>query len=158
MTEQDQYFMKRAITMAEKGMNTKAGGPFGCVIVKNGQIIAEGFNQVTSKNDPTAHAEIVTIRKACKKLNSFQLEGCIIYTSCEPCPMCLGAIYWARPKMVYFASTKKDAANIHFDDQFIYEELDKKMENRAIPFIQILREEAIPVFEKWAHKTDKIDY
>jgi len=158
VTERDQYFMKRAIRMAEKGMDTNAGGPFGCVIVKDNQIIAEGHNRVTSTNDPTAHAEVVAIRKACRKLKTFQLEDCIIYTSCEPCPMCLGAIYWARPKMVYFACTKKDAAKIDFDDQFIYEELEKKLEDRVIPFVRLLRKDALRIFTKWSNKSDKIDY
>ncbi|MFK7906814.1 MAG: nucleoside deaminase [Chitinophagales bacterium] len=158
MTQDDQYFMKRAIELAEEGMDSNAGGPFGCVIVQDGKIIAEGFNRVTSTNDPTAHAEIVAIRRACQKLNSFQLENCIIYTSCEPCPMCLGAIYWARPKMVYFACSKKDAANIEFDDQFIYQELEKELENRDLRFIQMMRKDALPVFNKWADKMDRTEY
>ncbi len=158
MTEQDKQFMQRAIDMAQKGMDSNAGGPFGCVIVKNGEIIAEGHNRVTSTNDPTAHAEVVTIREACKKLNTFQLDDCVIYTSCEPCPMCLGAIYWARPKKVFYACTKQDAAKINFDDQFIYDELDKKIENRTIEFHPIMREQAVEVFNNWANKTDKIKY
>tara|TARA_B100001146_G_C16193815_1_gene440495 strand:+ start:1442 stop:1876 length:435 start_codon:yes stop_codon:yes gene_type:complete len=144
--------------MAEKGMNSNAGGPFGAVIVKKGQIVAEGHNQVTSTNDPTAHAEMVVIRDACKKLNSFQLDECILYTSCEPCPMCLGAIYWARPKEVYFACTKEDAKAINFDDRFIYDELDKEIGERQIAFIQLLRKEALPVFNAWHTKTDKTKY
>lgn len=144
--------------MAEKGMNSNAGGPFGAVIVKKGRIIAEGHNQVTSTNDPTAHAEMVVIRDACKKLNSFQLDECILYTSCEPCPMCLGAIYWARPKEVYFACTKEDAKAINFDDRFIYDELDKEMGERQIAFIQLLRKEVLPVFNAWDTKTDKTKY
>lgn len=158
MTERDEYFMRRAIAMAEKGVDSNAGGPFGCVIVKDDEIVAEGHNKVTSTNDPTAHAEVVAIREACKKLNSFQLEDCVIYTSCEPCPMCFGAIYWARPKMVYYACTKKDAAKIDFDDQFIYDELEKKMEDRDIQFVRLLRKDALPVFEKWADKMDKTEY
>src|SRR5690606_27988141 len=122
ITEKDKQFIKHAIELSEKGMDLHAGGPFGAAIVKNGEIIAEGYNQVTSSNDPTAHAEIVAIRKACEKLDSFQLDDCITYTSCEPCPMCVGAIYWARPKAVYYASTKEDAAEIGFDDHFIYDE------------------------------------
>ncbi|MCB9426202.1 MAG: nucleoside deaminase [Flavobacteriales bacterium] len=153
-----EHFMQRAIALAEEGMNSNAGGPFGCVVVKDNKIIAEGYNRVTSTNDPTAHAEIVAIRRACEKLNSFQLEDCIIYTSCEPCPMCFGAIYWARPKMVYFACDKKDAANIQFDDQFIYEELDKEFVDREIPFARLLRKDAVKVFEKWAGKNDKTEY
>ncbi|MBG47335.1 MAG: tRNA-specific adenosine deaminase [Pseudozobellia sp.] len=158
MIESHEYFMKRAISMAEKGMNSNAGGPFGAVIVKKGQIVAEGHNQVTSTNDPTAHAEMVVIRDACKKLNSFQLDECILYTSCEPCPMCLGAIYWARPKEVYFACTKEDAKAINFDDRFIYDELDKEIGERQIAFIQLLRKEALPVFNAWHTKTDKTKY
>ena len=158
MTEQDERFMKRAIELAEKGMDSNAGGPFGCVIVKDNEIIAEGHNQVTSTNDPTAHAEVVAIRNACKKLNSFQLEDCVIYTSCEPCPMCFGAIYWARPKMVFYACDKVDAAAIDFDDDFIYEELDKKIEDRELKFVKILRNDAVKVFDKWANKSDKEKY
>jgi len=158
MTDKDKHFMRHAISMAKKGMDSNAGGPFGCVIVKDDKIISEGFNKVTSTSDPTAHAEVVAIREACRKLNSFQLEDCVIYTSCEPCPMCLGAIYWARPKMVYFGCTKKDAAKIDFDDQFIYDELDKKMDDREVPFVGLLREEAQLVFDKWAEKTDKKEY
>jgi tRNA(Arg) A34 adenosine deaminase TadA len=158
MTNRDEYFMRRAIDLAEKGMDSNAGGPFGCVIVKDDKIIAEGFNKVTSTNDPTAHAEVVAIRKACKKLKTFQLEDCVIYTSCEPCPMCFGAIYWARPKKVYFACNKLDAAKINFDDQFIYDELEKEFEDRDIKFIRLLRNDAIPVFDKWAEKTDKTKY
>lgn len=158
MTERDQYFMQRAVLLAEKGMNLNAGGPFGAVIVKNDEIIAEGFNQVTSTNDPTAHAEIVAIREACEKLNSFQLDDCTIYTSCEPCPMCLGAIYWARPKAVFFACNREDAAKIDFDDQFIYDEFNKTVEHRQIKFIRLMRKEALSVFEKWVKKTDAIKY
>lgn len=158
MTDKDEYFMKRAIEMARKGMNANAGGPFGCVIVKDDTIIAEEHNKVTSTNDPTAHAEIVAIRKACDKMGSFQLDDCILYTSCEPCPMCFGAIYWARPKMVFFACTKKDAANVDFDDQFIYDELEKDIEDRNIKFVRMMRKEAVSVFREWAEKTDKTDY
>ncbi len=150
--------MSKAIDLAKKGVNSNAGGPFGAVVVKNGKIIAEGYNKVTSKNDPTAHAEVVAIRNACKKLNSFQLDDCIIYTSCEPCPMCLGAIYWARPKKVYYACTREDAANIDFDDEFIYTEILKEINGRKIPFINILREEASKVFKNWNEKEDKIKY
>lgn len=158
MTKEDQVFMKRAINLAEEGMNKNAGGPFGCVIVKNGKIIAEGHNCVTSTNDPTAHAEVVAIRKACEVLGTFQLDGCTIYTSCEPCPMCLGAIYWSRPESVFYACDKKDAANIDFDDQFIYEEIDKPITVRRIPFKQILQQEGVTVFNKWAKKIDKTEY
>jgi len=158
MNERDTFFMKRAIALAEKGMNSNEGGPFGAVIVKDNKIIAEGYNCVTSKNDPTAHAEVIAIRKACEKLNTFQLEDCTIYTSCEPCPMCLGAIYWARPKKVFYACDKENAAQIDFDDQFIYDEIDKPIGNRNIPFIKLLQDEGISVFKKWAEKNDKIEY
>lgn len=152
------YFMRQAIQLAAKGMNSNAGGPFGAVVVKNNEIIAQGHNMVTSTNDPTAHAEMVAIREACKKLNTFQLDDCDIYTSCEPCPMCLGAIYWARPRAVYYACTKEDAARIEFDDQFIYDELDLKIEERKIKFIPLLNEEGVKVFEQWDSKTDKTEY
>ncbi len=158
IAEKHKEFIRRAIALSEKGMDTNAGGPFGAVIVKNNEIIAEGFNKVTSSNDPTAHAEVVAIRKACEVLGTFQLDDCIIYTSCEPCPMCLGAIYWARPKAVYYACTKKDAAEIGFDDDFIYDEIDKNIENRNIKFINISREEGRKVFQKWEAKEEKIDY
>ncbi|NJB36193.1 MULTISPECIES: nucleoside deaminase [Flavobacteriaceae] len=158
MQKNDAYFMKRAIEMAAKGMNSNAGGPFGAVVVKNNEIIAEGHNRVTSTNDPTAHAEMVVIREACEKLGSFQLTDCIIYTSCEPCPMCLGAIYWARPKAVFYGCTKADAKAIDFDDQFIYDELDLAMDQRSIPFKQLLRNDAWPVFKNWADKQDKKTY
>lgn len=158
ITEQDKQFIKRAIELSEKGMDSNAGGPFGAIVVKDGEIIAEGFNKVTSNNDPTAHAEVIAIRRACEKLGTFQLDGCVIYTSCEPCPMCLGAMYWARPKAVYYACTKEDAAKIGFDDQFIYEELDKNMDDRDIKFINLDREEGQRVFKKWEHKEGKVDY
>ncbi|HDR50187.1 MAG TPA: nucleoside deaminase, partial [Mariniphaga anaerophila] len=130
MTEKDKEFMLRAIQLAEKGMKNGCGGPFGAVVVKEGKIIGEGYNNVISKNDPTAHAEILAIREACRNLESFQLTDCTLYTSCEPCPMCLGAIYWARPEKVFYACTREDAAEVDFDDQFIYEELEKETENR----------------------------
>ena len=158
MTERDQYFMRRAIQLAEEGMNSNEGGPFGAVVVKDDKIIAEGNNGVTSTNDPTAHAEVVAIRRACEKLNTFQLDDCIIYTSCEPCPMCLGAIYWARPKKVFYACDKNDAAEIDFDDQFIYDEIDKPIGERNIQFKQLLKEEGKLVFNKWAEKVDKTEY
>lgn len=150
--------MGRAIAVAEQGMNSNTGGPFGAVVVKDDQIIAEGCNSVTSTNDPTAHAEVVAIREACRKLKTFQLEECIIYTSCEPCPMCLGAIYWARPQKVFYGCTKEDAAAIDFDDQFIYDELDKGIDNRQINFIGLMREEAVTVFKQWEEKMDKTAY
>lgn len=156
MTEN--IFMAEAVKLARKGMNANEGGPFGAVIVKNGEIIARGNNKVASSNDPTAHAEIVAIREACKKLNSFQLEGCEIYTSCEPCPMCMGAIYWARPKIVYYACDKQDAAEVNFDDQFIYDEIDTEANLRKIPFIQLDKKEAKKVFMEWEAKEDKTVY
>ncbi len=158
MTERDSYFMQRAIDLAEKGINSNSGGPFGAVVVKDDKIIAEGFNKVTSTNDPTAHAEIVAIKEACKKLGSFQLDDCIIYTSCEPCPMCLGAIYWARPKKVFYACNKDDAAMIDFDDQFIYDELEKQISDRKIDFKNFMRQEALQIFKKWNLKADKTKY
>ena len=158
MTSDDEKFMRRAIQLAKEGMNNDLGGPFGAVIVKNNSIIAEGNNNVTSKHDPTAHAEVVAIRKACEKLNSFQLDGCTIYTSCEPCPMCLGAIYWARPARVVYGCNRQDAANINFDDQFIYDELKVGMADRKIPFQQILQKEALTVFKAWDAKNDRTLY
>ncbi|HZV42991.1 MAG TPA: nucleoside deaminase [Saprospiraceae bacterium] len=151
-------FMLEAIRLAKEGMDQGNGGPFGCVIVKNGVIIGRGNNQVTSTNDPTAHAEIVAIRDACQHLNSFQLEACEIYASCEPCPMCLGAIYWARPTKVYYGCSKEDAALIDFDDSFIYTEISKSLDDRHIGMEQLLREEALKVFIDWAGKTDKMKY
>lgn len=150
--------MSKAINLSEYGMDNNFGGPFGAVIVKNGEVIAEGFNNVTSSNDPTAHAEITAIRNACKKLNTFDLSGCELYTSCEPCPMCLAAIYWARIEKIYYANTKEDAANINFDDDFIYQEFAKPKNNRSIPVEQIGREGAIKIFNKWSEKIDKIEY
>lgn len=154
----DQNFMQEAVNAALKGMQNNEGGPFGCVIVKDGKIIGKGNNKVTSTNDPTAHAEVTAIRDACKNLNSFQLTGCTIYTSCEPCPMCLGAIYWARPDKVYYGSTKTDAANIGFDDAFIYKELELPYTERSIPFKQLAPEIAIKPFEEWTQKGDKVEY
>jgi tRNA(Arg) A34 adenosine deaminase TadA len=158
MTEQDKKFMRRAIELAQKGIDKNAGGPFGAVIVKDGEIVGEGFNEVTSTNDPTAHAEVVAIRRACKELESFQLEGCAIYTSCEPCPMCLGAIYWARPEKIFFACTREDAAEVGFDDQFIYGEIGEDFVKRKISTVNFLREEGLDVFEKWTEKTEKTEY
>jgi len=155
---QKEDFMREAIRLSLENMRSGKGGPFGAVIVKNGEIIARGFNQVTSSNDPTAHAEVVAIREACKTLGSFQLDGCEIYTSCEPCPMCLGAIYWARPEKMYYANTKVDAANIGFDDQFIYEEIELPLANRKLKCEHLLNEEALVVFKEWSEKQDKIEY
>jgi len=158
ITEKDREFINRAIRLSEKGMDSNKGGPFGAIVVRDNVVIAAGVNQVTSKNDPTAHAEVVAIRKACEKLKTFQLEDCVIYTSCEPCPMCLGAIYWARPKAVFYACTKEDAAKIGFDDNFIYDEINKKIEERNIKFINLNREEGNEVFKKWENKEGKISY
>ena len=158
MTTDDKYFMQRAIDISRKGMESNDGGPFGAVVVKDGKIIAEGNNRVTSSNDPTAHAEVVAIRNACTALDTFQLDGCIIYTSCEPCPMCLGAIYWARPDKMFYACTKEDAARIGFDDDFIYKELDLKIKDRSIPTVQIMNAEANEVFKSWETKEDKTEY
>ena len=158
MTEQNEIFMRRAIELAQIGVDAGAGGPFGAVVVKNGEIVGEGYNQVTSTNDPTAHAEVVAIRSACLKLESFQLDDCVLYTSCEPCPMCLGAIYWARPARVFYAATREDAANIGFDDQFIYEEIEKNFENRQMKLVNLLRGEGLSVFADWTAKTDRTEY
>jgi guanine deaminase len=154
----DERFMRRAIELAQRGVDENLGGPFGCVIVRDGEIIGEGSNQVTSTNDPTAHAEIVAIRDACRNLNSFQLEGCTVYTSCEPCPMCLGAIYWARPAAIYFAGTRDDAAAAGFDDELFYSEVEKPNEQRQLMMQQLLREESKQVFQNWIAKPDKIEY
>ncbi len=158
MTEQDKEFMRRAIELAQKGIDDGQGGPFGAIIVRDGEIVGEGCNRVTSTNDPTAHAEIVAIRAACEKLNSFQLDNCVIYTSCEPCPMCLGAIYWARPARMFFACNREDAAEIGFDDHFIYNEIERPIEQRHIESINFLREEGLKVFENWANMPDKTEY
>lgn len=158
MTEEDEYFMRRAIALAQNGIDSNAGGPFGAVIVRNGEIVGEGCNRVTSTNDPTAHAEIVAIRNACQNLDSFQLDDCILYTSCEPCPMCLGAIYWARPSKIFYAATHTDAADIGFDDQFIYEEIERETGDRQIKTVNLLREEGLKVFRNWENKADKTEY
>ena len=150
-------FMKRAIELSIESAN-KGGGPFGSVIVKDNKIIAEGSNKVTSNNDPTAHGEIVAIREACKKLNNFSLNGCELYSTCEPCPMCLSAIYWARIDKIYYANTRDDARKIDFDDSLIYTELQKNIDKRKIPMIQIMRNEALKVFELWDKKEDKVKY
>ncbi len=150
-------FMLRAIELSVNSANN-AGGPFGCVIVRDNKIIAEGSNIVTSSNDPTAHAEIVAIRDACKKLNTFNLFGSDLYSSCEPCPMCLSAIYWSHINNIFYANTRDDAKKINFDDSFIYSEFSKKIEDRKIPIKQMLRDEALKAFELWNKKTDKIEY
>jgi guanine deaminase len=151
-------FMARAIQLSIESVRSGYGGPFGAVIVRGGEIIAEGVNQVTSRNDPTAHAEVVAIRQACAKLVSFELKDCELYSSCEPCPMCFGAIYWARLASIYYANTAGDAAKIGFDDSFIYAELKVPHTRRRIPAIQIMREEALAAFRAWAEKPDKIPY
>ncbi len=158
MAEPNSRFMQEAIALSLHSVRSGKGGPFGAVIVKDGEIIAKAHNQVTSTNDPTAHAEIVAIRDACQVLQTFQLKGCELYTSCEPCPMCLGAIYWARLDRVYYANTKADAARIGFDDQFIYDELDLPIGERQLPMIQLMRDEALAAFQEWADKTDKVEY
>src|SRR5690554_1645252 len=153
--EQHHHFMKMAIEESKQGMEKNQGGPFGAIVVKDGKIVGVGNNRVTSSNDPTAHAEVVAIRDACKNLNTFQLDGCVLYTSCEPCPMCLGAIYWARPDKVYYAATREDAAQAGFDDDFIYTELTMDPVSRSIPMIHYGRESALSVFRKWMEKEDK---
>jgi tRNA(Arg) A34 adenosine deaminase TadA len=158
MSDSDVTFMRRAIELARDGVENYRGGPFGCVIVKDGKIVGEGCNQVTSTNDPTAHAEIVAIRAACRTLNSFQLEGCVVYTSCEPCPMCLGAIYWSRPNAIFFAGTREDAAAAGFDDELFYGELEKPNEDRQLKMTELLREESQRVFRNWIEKPDKNEY
>ncbi len=158
MSTQNSPYMLEAIRLSVANVEEGKGGPFGAVVVKDGVIIAHGANEVTSSNDPTAHAEVVAIRRACKALNTFQLDGCEIYTSCEPCPMCLGAIYWARPSKLYYANSKEDAAKIQFDDQFIYEEIAKPVGKRKLFTQQIMREEAMEAFKKWAESSIKKEY
>ena len=150
-------FMTRAIELSVANINI-GGGPFGTVIVKDNKILSEGSNKVTSTNDPTAHGEIVAIRQACKNLNNFNLRGCDLYTSCEPCPMCLSAIYWAHIDKVYYANTRDDAQKIDFDDSLIYSELTKKIDQRKIPMIQLMRDEALEAFNLWDKKIDKVKY
>jgi len=151
-------FMDHAIKLSIENVKTNKGGPFGVVIVKNDEIIAQGTNLVTSTNDPTAHAEIVAIRNACKTLQSFHIPECVMYTSCEPCPMCLAACYWAHIKTIYYGNTKQDASAINFDDSFIYEQLSIPHEKRLIPMKNIMRENAMQAFEIWKEKQDKIKY
>jgi guanine deaminase len=154
----DNSFMARAIQLSIDNVLSERGGPFGAVIAKDGAIIGEAANQVTSTNDPTAHAEVCAIRNACKKLGIFNLEGCEIYTSCEPCPMCLGAIYWARLSRVYFGNGNADAAQIGFDDSLIYREIAQPHSHRKIPIIQMMREEALAAFRAWENQPNKITY
>ena len=151
------FFMQKAIELSIKNINNN-GGPFGCVIVKNNKIISEGVNGVTQNNDPTAHAEIVAIRNACTKLNTFDLSGCEMYTSCEPCPMCLSAIYWSHIDIVYYGNSRENAAEIEFDDKFIYDEMKKDIDKRKIPLKQILKDEAIKAFYLWAQTENKTKY
>ena len=150
--------MREAIRLSLEKMQAGCGGPFGAVVVKDGQIIARGFNQVTSTNDPTCHAEVDVIRKACQALGTHQLDGCDLYTSCEPCPMCLGAIYWARPARVFYANTKADAAAVGFDDHFIYDEIEKPLPQRSIPMQQLLRHEALVAFRAWQAHEGRTSY
>ena len=153
-----QEFMRRAIALAMENVRSGSGGPFAAVIAKDGHLIAEGANRVTATNDPTAHAEVVAIREACRKLGNFQLSGCDLYTTCEPCPMCLGAIYWARPARVFYACVAADAAAAGFDDAFIYEELNRIQAERRVPMQQLLREESLQIFSLWKQAEKKIPY
>ena len=157
ITEQDRKFMREAIRLANESVR-RGGGPFGAVIVKDGEIVAGSSNSVTINIDPTAHAEVNTIRESCRKLGRFDLSDCVIYTSCEPCPMCLGAIYWAHLSRIYYGNTRKDARDIDFADDFIYEELDRPMEERTVPIIPMLRDEALESFRLWSEKEDKTEY
>ena len=154
----DELYLRKAIELAREGMHRRLGGPFGCVIVKDGKIVGRGNNQVTGSNDPTAHAEVIAIRDACRNLQDHQLNGCVLYTSCEPCPMCLGAIYWARPDRIVLAASREDAAAAGFDDRLIYDELVLPIEERRIPITTMLREEAQAIFEEWKRDPDKIAY
>lgn len=158
MNQDKKVFMEEAIRLAKENLKTGKGGPFGAVVVKDGIIIGKAGNTVTSTNDPTAHAEVNAIRDACKNLNTFQLDDCEIYTSCEPCPMCLGAIYWARPKKIYYACNKTDAANAGFDDSFIYEEINIPLTDRKIPSQQMMQDKAQEVFIEWKKMEDKKEY
>jgi tRNA(Arg) A34 adenosine deaminase TadA len=151
-------FMREAIRLSLQEIRHGKGGPFGAVVVRDGKVVGRGCNQVTSANDPTAHAEIVAIRAACKRLKTFQLGECELYTSCEPCPMCLSAIYWARLSQVYYANTRKDAARIDFDDDFIYHEVALPIRRRKLRMSQLLREEALVAFTEWRRKPNKIPY
>lgn len=150
--------MAKAIELARENVRAGRGGPFAALVVRDGALLASGTNRVTSTNDPTAHAEIVAIREACRALGSFQLAGCEIYTTCEPCPMCMGAIYWARPARLYYAGTRADAARVGFDDAYIYQQLETPVESRAIPMTQLLRDQALAAFAEWERKADKVRY
>jgi guanine deaminase len=151
-------FMARTIELSIENVRSGRGGPFAAVVVKDGRIVAEGVNCVTLRNDPTAHAEVMAIREACKRLDSFELDGCELYTSCEPCPMCLGAIYWARPARVYFGNTARDASEAGFDDSFIYQEIALPYSQRKIPMISLMRTEALEALRVWDEKRDKVPY
>src|ERR1700733_10892293 len=153
-----EQFMRAAIRLSLSKMRANCGGPFGAVVVRRGRVVGRGWNQVTSTNDPTAHAEVTAIRDACRRLQTFQLDDCELYTSCEPCPMCLAAIYWARFRQVYYANTRQAAARIQFDDDLIYREVAKPVSKRIIPMKQLLRPEALKVFVEWQAKADKIRY
>jgi guanine deaminase len=157
-TQMTEEFMRRAIALAMENVRSGAGGPFAAVIVKDGRVVADGVNRVTATNDPTAHAEVVAIREACRKLGDFQLAGCDLYTTCEPCPMCLGAIYWARPARVFYACVAADAAAVGFDDAFIYEELNRAHAERRVPMQQLLREESLTIFALWQQQEKKTLY
>lgn len=157
ITEQDKQYMREAIRLANESVE-RGGGPFGAIIVKDGEVIAGSSNSVTIDNDPTAHAEVNTIRLACRRLGTFDLSGATIYTSCEPCPMCLGAIYWARISRIFYGNNRKDARDIDFADDFIYEELDRPLDERTVPIIPLLRDEALQTFRMWMAKEDKKEY
>lgn len=158
MNKSDKIYMQEAIDFALEGITERQGGPFGAVVVKQGKVVGKGHNRVAPDNDPTAHAEIVAIREACKNLGTFQLTDCILYTTCEPCPMCLGAIYWSRPQKVIFGATKQDAAKQNFDDEFIYREIEKPVSERKILFKQEFRTEALKLFKAWEKWENKIKY
>jgi tRNA(Arg) A34 adenosine deaminase TadA len=158
MDERELKYMQMAVDLARHGMNQGVGGPFGCIIVKGDTVVGRGCNSVASLNDPTAHAEVMAIRDACKNLKTFQLTDCEIYTSCEPCPMCMGAIYWARPKKVYFGATRHDAADAGFDDSLIYKELTSPVHDRLIEMVNLGRDKVVKVFEEWLVKPDKVVY
>ncbi len=158
ISDRERQYMRLAVEESRKGIQAGDGGPFGCVVVKNDTIIAAAHNMVQAHNDPTAHAEIQAIRMACEVLNHFQLDGCEMYCSCEPCPMCFGAIYWARPTKVYYANTKKEASSIGFDDQFIYDEIEHAPEKRRITMIHLVDDEAVKVMQEWHEKGDKTLY
>jgi len=154
----DEDFMRHAIALSRRAMEGGAGGPFGAIVVQDGKVVSEGWNQVTSTNDPTAHAEVVAIRRACSALGRFDLRGAVLYTSCEPCPMCLAAAYWARLDAVVFGNARDEAASIGFDDQWIYDEVPKPIEARSLPMRRLLAAEAVEVFQDWTAKADKVSY